>query len=235
MAFQRACGLLCRLAASRPGSLSQQVCATVECSHGTWMQATLAGMARRGVPSPASAGIGPGSSHSARSRYMRTEVYPRLETMDLVMWRQQVAASADPALQVYASLVPRPAISSMHCWRVAPHFAVSWARLRSGSSWLSADRISRHASGHNICSLCSADVGDSWHALAACPALAHARSVWWGRVGDAFDGMLPLQLARQSLLQFFFDVASQSPASLSAHAAFAAAIESAFAGGAAQA
>ena len=224
MALQRAAGLLCRLSSANVDSLSHHVYACAAIAPGTWAADIGAVLAQRGVPLPNSFGITCGSPSSARARYMRTEVGPRLAAEDLAHWRLSLANASDAALQVYSSLVRQPAISLMHCWRVSSHGSAAWARIRGGSSCLPAERASRQALGCSTCTLCGSDEGNAVHMISSCPALAQARAVWLSTVGPAFSGLD----SAASLMRCFFAVSPQPPYVLAAHAAFAVAIESAF-------
>ena len=225
LVLQRAIGLVCRLASAPAGSLSQQVFSVAVDLPNTWCHSIAAAAVHHHIPLPRECGIAAGSDHAVRGRYMRNEVGPRLAAGDLASWRMGIASAADPALQLYATIVRTPLIAPVHNLQILPHYAAAWARLRSGSSWLSAHRVSRHVRGDATCTLCGSGNGDVWHALTTCPAVAQARASWLAVVGNRIPST-----SREPMLQYFFAALHQPMYALAAHAAFAYAIETAFAG-----
>ena len=139
-----------------------------------------------------------------------------------------LSRARDASVHLYSAVVPLPGVSAMHCWRVRPCHAAAWARLRSGSSSLSAHWVSGHCCSTIVCSLCSSAPGDIWHALAVCPALATQRSEWWSVVGVAFNNSVLADVSPAHPLQFFFASSPQNLRILVAHGAFAYAIENAY-------
>jgi hypothetical protein len=148
----------------------------------------------------------------------------------LAAWQQELAASEDPDLLLYAQCVPVPGLACVHNFRVPAAQAAAWARVRSGSSWLSAQRAARHMNGSSACALCGLAAGDVLHALVACPALADHRAAWWARAGAVrFPGLAPAEVPPALLLRWFCGGEATPPGIAALHACFATAIESAFA------
>ena len=223
LAMERAASLLGRLASLPASRLASRVFGLARVTQGCWSHDSLQSLAALGIESPEAFGLSQGSPAAWRRRYVSEVVQPRLLAADVAHWRADMARYSDAALVTYAQSVPHARLSLVHSWGTPPHHAAAWGRLRSGSSSLGAQRVSRHVTGSVACRLCGGAIGDLRHCLLACPALSQARGVWQSRLAAALGLSSPYVFSADVSLQLFLSPSSVRLASV--HAAFAWEIE----------
>ena len=225
LAIERAANLVSRLTSASDMRLAVRVFHYARTIPSSWCGAICTQLQSLGVSLPWCSSVNVGCPIAVRRAYLRCSVRPVLAAADTVRWRQNLNNMRDSALQRYGRCMGHPVVSAAHSWRVNPAHALAWGRVRSGSSVLGADRISRHACGSSQCALCGHHLGDLAHFLMHCPNVATARNSWWGMVGFAFGGQPLEHIDTEAVLAFFCFSSHREVAWAAANARFAHAIE----------
>ena len=225
LALERAVSLWCRLrqlGAPRPSVAIADASGSAALG---WARAVSLALDYLGAPLPVAdvAMRGP----TGRRQYLQRSVRPLLAARDCRQWRASMQGYQDPALVEYAQCVTAPALAPPHSSPAPPAHASAWCRIRHGGSTLPSHRAGRHRSS-GVCSLCGSASGSTAHAILECTALAERRSLWWERVRACAPWLeLPVSCS-QAVLRWFFGPCTM-PAVAAAHAAFAYAVEFAYA------